>query len=357
MKTHLQLLDSERTRALSAQLAQIRVLTIILRVAVGLSALALVGATADGELGNYGTDWHALWIGCAVVVVALWLMRLVWRGIIRQRLWAVLGRDTRGDQRPQTLNEVVANGSQSTIMRPHSVVVAGASSYETSQVLTLKIDRTPVITAEVQSTFTIAKRALAWSSGGGLQLGLTLRLFTFTTPQYMPHIFITSKRQSVYGLNTRNMGLIDERLPRNLKFPGLEGDFSRYFEIFSPDKAAIDILRVMSPDVMIELRDHGVDFDIEIIDDRFYLYLEPSTSSPAQLETVLTAVGKVVAAFAGELGRSRFYDEPTGVYIPAKVRGFYGTIILARFSLVAGGYLLYTIVAVLAGEAIASLYR
>lgn len=349
-------IDPQQRALIEAMLRQIKLLTTIIKFFVFSLFIAMAGSTVDSELRNGQNLWGPVAAWCFIIIIAAWLVRAAYRYIAKDKLWSAFSQSVANTERTTTLNEVLAREISNVEMHPNSLIASGASSVAAYSSQVFLIGKTPVTTAEVEAVYTITGQIFEFLMRDSLKLSLKLRVFSFRSSQYMPHIFITSRRNSRYKLKSRNMGLIDERLPKGLKFQELEGDFSRYFDIYSPDQKAVDILRIMTPDVMITLRDNGIDFDLELIDNRFYLYLEPAVVSPAQLELVLTQLDQLVESFTSELARTKFYDQSTGQYIPAKTTGFYGSIIAARFSLVAGSYLAFALSATLVGEAIASLY-
>ncbi|MBP7807051.1 hypothetical protein KA047_01000 [Candidatus Saccharibacteria bacterium] len=67
----------------------------------------------------------------------------------------------------------------------------------------------------------------------------------------------------------------------NTQRHSLEGDFDKHFATYFPESYTIDSMSFISPEVMWALRDAS-DYDIEIINDRLYLY-GPLWSLPEQL--------------------------------------------------------------------------
>ncbi len=53
----------------------------------------------------------------------------------------------------------------------------------------------------------------------------------------------------------------------------LEGDFDKYFTLYVPKQYERDALYVFTPDVMAAMIDHGKHYDIEIVDDELYIYV------------------------------------------------------------------------------------
>lgn len=85
-------------------------------------------------------------------------------------------------------------------------------------------------------------------------------------PRRFPHIVLDS---------LSNNGLRGRELENPYNGQGaitLEGDFSRHFRLTCPPGYERDALYLLTPDLMAVLIDEGADFDLEIIDDRMFLY-------------------------------------------------------------------------------------
>ncbi|PPF79529.1 hypothetical protein C5B96_12490 [Subtercola sp. Z020] len=81
-------------------------------------------------------------------------------------------------------------------------------------------------------------------------------------PRSMPNIWLHSKRS---GAGMPFSLASDERVL-------LEGDFDRYFDTYAREGVQQEALYVLTPDVMALLIDNASWFDVEIVDDRLYLY-------------------------------------------------------------------------------------
>jgi hypothetical protein len=84
----------------------------------------------------------------------------------------------------------------------------------------------------------------------------------------MPHMVLKAKA---------NRNLFRTGLPatfRRGQVLSLEGDFDRHFTLFAPQEYERDALYVFTPDLMARLIDQASPFDVEIIDDRMYIYSE-----------------------------------------------------------------------------------
>ena len=75
----------------------------------------------------------------------------------------------------------------------------------------------------------------------------------------------------------------------------LEGDFDRYFALHCPKGYERDALYLFTPDVMARFIDNAAALDVEIVDDRLFLYArrELSTTDPAVWEWILGTVDAI----------------------------------------------------------------
>lgn len=85
-------------------------------------------------------------------------------------------------------------------------------------------------------------------------------------PRKLPHILLDA---------TANNHLWVSNLPQAFntnQILSLEGDFDKYFTLYSPKEYERDALYIFTPDVMLALVQHASNYDIEIVDDNLYLY-------------------------------------------------------------------------------------
>ncbi|RXZ88378.1 hypothetical protein ESP50_02115 [Agromyces atrinae] len=143
----------------------------------------------------------------------------------------------------------------------------------------------------------------------------------------LPHIVLDATgNNSLFGGSNLPEGFRrDQRLE-------LEGDFSKHFTLYCPRGYESDALYLFTPDIMARFIDHAAELDVEIIDDRLYLYSKRdlSTLDPATWEwlvTTLDALGEKVdrwqrwrdsrlgdvAVVEGDSGMPRIVRPPRGV--------------------------------------------
>ncbi|HEY1106904.1 MAG TPA: hypothetical protein VGE78_12220 [Agromyces sp.] len=88
-----------------------------------------------------------------------------------------------------------------------------------------------------------------------------------TLERPLPHIVLDAQRNNskVLGSNLPTPLATGQRL-------SLEGDFDRYFALYCPEGYEADALYLFTPDIMARFIDTIAEFDLEIVDDRLYLY-------------------------------------------------------------------------------------
>lgn len=106
----------------------------------------------------------------------------------------------------------------------------------------------------------------------------------------LPHIVLDAVGNNGLfgGSNLPAMFSRDQRL-------SLEGDFDRYFALYCPKGYERDALYLFTPDVMARFVDNAAALDVEIVDDRLFLYArrELSTLDPAVWEWIFGTVDAI----------------------------------------------------------------
>lgn len=133
----------------------------------------------------------------------------------------------------------------------------------------------------------------------------------FTLDRELPHIVLDG-----VGNDSRRLG---SNLPVALATAqrlSLEGDFDRHFAMYCPEGYEADALYLFTPDVMARFVDAGGDLDVEIVDDRLYVYAGGgrsfSSADPAMWEWLFTTVDALNAKLdRWERWRDARLAEPT----------------------------------------------
>lgn len=134
----------------------------------------------------------------------------------------------------------------------------------------------------------------------------------------VPHLFIASKKQSNKRLSgASNLWALTTKLVASQKIPDLEGDFSKYFTVYAPFtqksgqayQQIINALRVLTPDVMITLRDKGHNFSYELYGSTLYIIHEPNLLSSEDLENYIQSANAALAELTPQLTNHNFSDK------------------------------------------------
>lgn len=121
----------------------------------------------------------------------------------------------------------------------------------------------------------------------------TTHTFSFVKiklPRRLPNIVIESKGNNTFG----NVSNLPAGFSKDQKL-SLEGDFDSYFTLYTPVEYKRDALYIFTPDVMQALIDSAKDYDCEVIDDNFYIYI-PETldvTDAKELQDILSIASKL----------------------------------------------------------------
>lgn len=110
----------------------------------------------------------------------------------------------------------------------------------------------------------------------------------------LPHIVLDAASNNSLGLSNLPASL--DRVQQL----GLEGDFSEHFTLYTPRGYERDALYLFTPDVMTHFIDNAAAVDIEIIDDRLFVYSKSdlSTLDPEIWEWLFATLDALTAKVA-----------------------------------------------------------
>ncbi len=114
-------------------------------------------------------------------------------------------------------------------------------------------------------------------------------------PRRLPNMVLDSKKNNIFGLVSN----LPDSFGSGQKL-SLEGDFDKHFTLYAPEQYKTDALYIFTPDVMQTIIDHGGGYDMEVVDDSFYIYTQNSTGmwkqkSLQDLMSIAEKVGKEIA--------------------------------------------------------------
>ena len=101
----------------------------------------------------------------------------------------------------------------------------------------------------------------------------------------MPHMILDarSNNRDLFGYNSfSNLPVFLDKE----QILSLEGNFDKYFTLYAPKEYERDALYIFTPDVMALLIDMANKFDIEVVDDRLYIYARIGVISAPESETI-----------------------------------------------------------------------
>lgn len=121
----------------------------------------------------------------------------------------------------------------------------------------------------------------------------TTHTFSFVKiklPRHLPNMVLDSKKNNIFG----KISNLPEGFSSDQKL-SLEGDFDSYFTLYAPAQYKQDALYIFTPDVMQAMIQSAKDYDCEVIDDNFYIYMNKTLNlaDPKALQDILSIAGKL----------------------------------------------------------------
>ena len=121
----------------------------------------------------------------------------------------------------------------------------------------------------------------------------TTHTFSFVKiklPRHLPNMVLDSKKNNIFG----KISTLPTGFSSNQKL-SLEGDFDSYFTLYAPAKYKQDALYIFTPDVMQAMIQSAKNYDCEVIDDNFYIYMNKTLNlaDPKALQDILSIAGKL----------------------------------------------------------------
>lgn len=112
----------------------------------------------------------------------------------------------------------------------------------------------------------------------------TYTVFEITYPYNLPHVLLISKE-----------GFLSDTDPGNPKIPKgieikLEGDFYKYFDLYTENDFELEVFRIFTPDNMVQLIDKGRGLNFEFCDNKLYIFQHIIISTKEKIAAVYEAV-------------------------------------------------------------------
>lgn len=134
------------------------------------------------------------------------------------------------------------------------------------------------------------------------------------------HIFIDGLAQNVFTTKHPNLWSLSKLVSRRNRLPELEGNFPKYFSVYAADRNAIDALSVLTPDVMIRLRDEGHYLDYELHGTHLYII----TETKANVDEFMVAVEKVITELVPQIKKINFVETEKELVLRPRYLRFWG---------------------------------
>lgn len=178
-----------------------------------------------------------------------------------------------------------------------------------------------------------------WTGSGKNRTKHTLSILNLKLPKKVPHLVINSKIEDSTGFSGSVLPVL---FLDNQKIT-LEGDFSKYFDVYSPKNYQVSALSLLTPDVMQTFLTRLHQVDVELVNDRLYIYDPDPLNSAEQIADMFEAADAVIDEWSGKLKRANIYANKQQEQIhvgenaePAKLKrgGLVATIIGVSFVLI-----------------------
>lgn len=177
----------------------------------------------------------------------------------------------------------------------------------------------------------------------------TLRYLVLAVDLHVPtpHIFIDGRSQNHFGRKTTDLWSLTKLAPKDSRINDLEGDFYKYFDVYAAEREYLSALTIITPDVMLALRDHGYNFDYELYNGCLYVIHEAGAlSSEDTIRALAKAMQSCLDQLIPQVIKHNYHDAAKEIeYNPARLHRWalgYAFVIVIKFlakivlSLIAG---------------------
>ncbi len=105
----------------------------------------------------------------------------------------------------------------------------------------------------------------------------------------VPHIFIDATKQNKFSSKNDDLWSLNKKLFRRNRILDLEGDFYKYFKVYTTRRETLDALTILTPDVMLKLRDDGYNFDYELYGKNLFVIADSTILRAEDFEAFVRA--------------------------------------------------------------------
>jgi len=140
----------------------------------------------------------------------------------------------------------------------------------------------------------------------------------------LPHIFIDGLKQNRFRYNATNMWSLNKRVQPKERLIDLEGDFHKFFKVYiaNVEHREIAALSIVTPDVMLSMRDQGFNFDYEIHNRTLYVIAEDNIIDIDRFVGFLNAAQAVANELVPQLAKQLHVDSGKKLDINHKKAGW-----------------------------------
>jgi hypothetical protein len=124
-----------------------------------------------------------------------------------------------------------------------------------------------------------------------------------------PHIFIDGRLQNHFRRKNTDLWSLTKLVSKKNKINDLEGDFYRYFDVYTANREYLSALTIVTPDVMLVLRNQGYSFDYEIHNGHLYVISETNVLlSETAVQAMIKAMQSCLNELIPQITKHRYHD-------------------------------------------------
>lgn len=254
----------------------------------------------------------------AVTLVTLFVIVYIWRDLLKGRLKHSLWDEFSHLNGYRKSNDSMNN---SVIAGP---VVAGGSVAQSSRFYIHGVnDGDNFMVSSTAFGFDLFKTKIK-SFKGMSRYSFRYIILAVDIDTELPHIFIDGLKQNRFRYNSTNMWSLNKRLRPQERLIDLEGDFHKYFKVYiaNIEHREIAALSIVTPDVMLSMRDEGYNFDYEIYDKTLYVIAEDNIVNIDKFVGFLSAAQAVANELVPQLAKQLHSDSSKKLEINHKKAGW-----------------------------------
>lgn len=143
-----------------------------------------------------------------------------------------------------------------------------------------------------------------WTGSGKNRTQHGLTILNLKLPKKVPHMVIDSKIEDATAYSGSVLPVLFDKDQKIT----LEGDFSKYFDVYSPRNYQVSALSLLTPDVMQTFLTKLHQVDVELVNNRVYIYDPDLMNSREQIKDMFEAADAIIDEWSGKLKRANIYS-------------------------------------------------